>query len=368
VVSGKYIAYVDGSDPDTSIRKLDTSDWKDELVEAGPGQTKPSIDKRLVWLNTNNGRPRTVPVAAGQTSIVCNVPGEQSRPVVGGNDLVGYYVAWMDNRTSNPDVYVYSLSQELELPLAAGIYEDMYPDINDGIIAWISRNPLNQYNIENYWSIRTFDIATVNSTELVYGLEGAMPISLGQDYLSYLRKSYFGWMVYVRPLYEKEVTPDFPPSGTNVRTDGDITVYQSDKQGNMDIYMWKVGSDSVALTTDSSDQINPATDGQTIVWQDNRNGNWDIYAYDLNTSKEMRITGDLSDQTNPDVENGVIVWQDSRNDNWDIYAYDENVQKEKVICGDVGDQTRPRIRTSRIVWEDNRSGDRDIYLYENYVS
>jgi len=56
VVSGKYIAYVDGTGTDTSIRKLDTSSWKDELVQAGPGQVKPSMDKRLVWLNAETGQ------------------------------------------------------------------------------------------------------------------------------------------------------------------------------------------------------------------------------------------------------------------------------------------------------------------------
>jgi len=101
---------------------------------------------------------------------------------------VGYYAAWMDNRTGNPDIYIYSLAQEIELPIAASPYEDMYPDINGNIVSWIARNPLNQYQIENYWSIRTFDMAIDNSTELVYGLEDAAPISLSDNYLAYLRK------------------------------------------------------------------------------------------------------------------------------------------------------------------------------------
>jgi beta propeller repeat protein len=167
-------------------------------------------------------------------------------------------------------------------------------------------------------------------------------------------------MVYVRPLYEKEVTPDFPPNGINQRSGGDITVYQDNKKGSWDVWMWKTGSDPVALASDASDQINPATDGKTVVWQDNRNGNWDIYAYDLNTSKEVQVTQDPTDQTNPDIENGVIVWQDNRNDNWDIYLYDRSVQEEKTICVESGDQTRPRIEAGRIVWEDNRRGDKDI--------
>ncbi len=364
---------MDGAEPQSSIRQLDLTNWKDDLVQAGPGQVKPSIDQKLIWLNTLSGRPRSTSVAPGQTSIICQAPGDQSLPVVGGDDRVGYYVAWMDNRTGNPDIYVYSLSQELELPMAAGIYEDMYPDIEGSILAWISRNPLNQYKIEDYWSIRTFDIAIENSTELTYGLEAAAPISLSQDYLSYLRRPVenFGWMVYVRPLYEKEITPDFPPNGINQRSGGDVTVYQDNKKGSWDVWMWKTGSQPIALASDASDQINPATDGKTVVWQDNRNGNWDIYAYDLNSSQTVQVTQDPADQTNPDIQNGVIVWQDNRNDNWDIYLYDRNVEKETAICVESGDQTRPRMifdgRTGSIVWEDSRRGDKDIYIYENYM-
>jgi len=328
-------------------------------------QTIASSVTRLQKWNRTFGREE-MPLVANLTSIICEAPGEQSHPAVGGNDQVGYYVVWMDNRTGNPDIYGYSLSQELELPMAAGIYEDMYPDIEGSIIAWISRNPLNQYNIEDYWSIRTFDIAIENSTELAYGLEAAAPIFLSQDYLSYLRKSYFGWMVYVRPLYEKEVTPDFPPSGINQRSGGDITVYQDNQKGSWDVWMWKIGSEPVALASDSSDQINPATDGKTVVWQDNRNGNWDIYAYDRNTSQELQITSDLFDQIYPDIDNGEIVWQDNRNGNWDLYVYIVNKQMENAICTDEGNQTRPRINTGRIVWEDDRKGDKDIYIYQEY--
>jgi beta propeller repeat protein len=367
VVSGKYISYVDGAGTNTSIRKLDLSNWKDEMVQTGPGQVKPSMDRKLVWLNTESGRPRSVPVTAGQTSVICKAPGDQSQPVVGGNDQVGYYVAWMDNRTGNPDIYVYSLAQEIELPLAASPYEDMNPDISGSIIGWVARNPHNQYGIEDYWSVRTFDTSIDNSSELVYGLENATKISLSPDYLAYLRTTYFGRMVYMRPLFEKEVNPASPPSGINPRAGRDLVVYQDNKKGSWDIWLWKQGQEPVALASDANDQTNAATDGNTVVWQDNRNGNWDIYAYDLKTSKETQITRDLADQTNPDVENGVITWQDNRNGNWDIYVYDQNVAREKAICTDAGNQTEPRIRTGRIVWTDDRSGNKDIYIYENYM-
>ncbi|MDM7912962.1 MAG: biopolymer transporter Tol, partial [Methanotrichaceae archaeon] len=322
VASGKYIAYVDNADKNASIRRLDTSNWKDELVAAGPGQVKPSMDKKLVWLNTLTGRPRSMTLAAGQTSVICQAPGDQSHPSVGGNDMVGYYVVWMDNRSNYSDVYIYSLSQEIELPLIASPFPEMNPDMSENIISWSAYDPL-----KNWWTVRTFDVAINNRSELAWGLAAPTTVSVSDQYLTYvdLPVANFGTRVYKKLLYGKEAAPAIPPSGSNPRAGGNIVVYQDNEaRGNWDIWLWKSGQEAAAFITDPGDQMYPATDGRTVVWQDNRNGNWDIYAYDFNSSQEIQITKDLSDQTLPDVENGVIVWQDKRKGNWDIYAYNLN--------------------------------------------
>ena len=286
---------------------------------------------------------------------------------MGGNDQVGYYVAWMDNRTGRPDIYVYSLAQEKELPFAVGPYEDMYPDIDGSVISWESHNPRNKYYIEDYWSIWALDMSNANVTELVRGLEDATDISIRGNYLTYVQLPVpaFGARIYKKPLCGDETTPAIPPAGSNPRSGGDFVVYQSDKNDSWDTYIWKRDGSPMPLQTDGYDQINPATDGHTVVWQDNRSGNWDIYAFDLNSSQEIQITKDLADQTHPDVESGVVVWQDDRNGNWDLYLYNQKAQTERVICTDAGNQTQPRIRMGRIVWTDDRNGGQDIYLCES---
>ncbi|MDD1753174.1 MAG: biopolymer transporter Tol, partial [Methanotrichaceae archaeon] len=360
VISGQSIAYVDHSPQGDSIRKLDINNWKDELVAQSPGQDKPNIDQKIVWLNTLTGRPRYSSVASGQVSVICKAPGDQSHPSVSGN-----YVTWMDNRSGNPDVYVYSLAQELEIPLAASPFPEMYPDVAGEIIGWMAFDPL-----KNMWAIRTFDVTIDNRSELVWGLSDPAPVSLSDQYLAYsdLPVAKFGWRVHKKLLFGIETAPAIPPGGINPRAGSNIVVYQDnmDGNGNWNVWMWGQGKDPVQLTHSQGDHINPATDGKTVVWQDNRNGNWDIYALDLNSSKEIRITKGETDQTNPDVENGVVIWQEMRNGNWDIYAYDMNTGKEKAIMVAPGNQTEPRIRTGNIVWTDDRSGSKDIYIYENY--
>ncbi|MDD1736112.1 MAG: biopolymer transporter Tol, partial [Methanothrix sp.] len=367
VVSGKNIAYVDDSTSGSSIRMLEINTWKDELVAQGPGQIKPSIDKKLVWLNSLTSKPRYQPLASGETSIICKAPGDQSHPSVGGDDIIGHYVAWMDNRTGKPDVYVYSLGQELELPLAVGPNYNMYPDISGEVVAWMAQVPDPRNPDKGGWAIRTFDIAAVNHTELVSALNSPSPPSISDQYLAWADTfSTFGWSVYKKLLFGMEAREAIQPGGINPRAGKNIVVFQQkDKtSGNWNVMLWK-GQQKTQLTQGAGDHISPSTDGSTVVWQDNRNGNWDIYAYDLNTSKETRITKGSADHVMPDVENGIIVWQDKRNGNWDIYAYDLSTKQEKVISKAAGDQTEPRIRTGRIVWTDNRSGDKDIYMYEN---
>jgi len=76
----------------------------------------------------------------------------------------------------------------------------------------------------------------------------------------------------------------------------------------------------LAICDNSFSQQNPDIDGNIIVWQDDRNDNWDIYGYNLTRREEFRITDNPYDQTNPAISGSVVVWQDNRNGNWNIYA------------------------------------------------
>jgi len=145
---------------------------------------------------------------------------------------------------------------------------------------------------------------------------------------------------------------------------GDRVVWQDERNGNWDIYMYNLSTSvETRITTNESNQTKPAIYGDRIVWQDDRNNNWDIYMYDLHTRKETQITDKSNDQVNPAIYRDRIVWQDERNGNWDIYMYDLSAQKETQITTDKSDQTDPAIYGDRIVWQDERDG-REIYLHE----
>jgi len=145
---------------------------------------------------------------------------------------------------------------------------------------------------------------------------------------------------------------------------GDRIVWQDERNGNWDIYMYNLSiSTETRITTNESTQTEPAICGDRIVWQDEQNGNYDIYMYDLSTQKETQITDESSDQVNPAIYGDRVLWQDERNGNWDIYMYDLSTQKETQISTDRSNQTEPAIYGDRIVWQDSRNG-KEIYLYE----
>jgi beta propeller repeat protein len=167
---------------------------------------------------------------------------------------------------------------------------------------------------------------------------------------------------------------------TNPAIYEDAVVWQDYRNGNPEIYMYNLSTQSeTRITNNASHQTYPAIFGDKIVWQDNRNSynftnkdgkvekrsHWDIYMYDLSQQKEIRITMDIHDQVNPAIYGDRIVWQDKRNGNqWDIYMYDIPTKTETRITSNPHEQMNPAIHGDRIVWQDKRNGNQwDIYTY-----
>ena len=120
------------------------------------------------------------------------------------------------------------------------------------------------------------------------------------------------------------------------------------------------------ITSNSASQEKPDIYGNIIVYQDNRNGNWDIYMYDLSIQTESQITNNPFSQEYPAIDGSRIVWQDSRNTNfdsglvtWDIYMYDLLTQTEKRLSAS-GLNTQPAISGNRIAYIKNG----DVYYYD----
>lgn len=147
-------------------------------------------------------------------------------------------------------------------------------------------------------------------------------------------------------------------SGTNV-------VYRDDRSGSGDIYLYDLATDTERpLTTNAAAQSSPAISGTRVVYQDSRNGNSDIYLYDLATGTESRLTSDSSDQWSPAISGLNVVYMDNRNGNRDIYLYDLATSTEKRLTTDPADQGDLAVSGTRVVYADERYGNYDVFLYD----
>jgi beta propeller repeat protein/parallel beta-helix repeat protein len=144
----------------------------------------------------------------------------------------------------------------------------------------------------------------------------------------------------------------------------DRIVWQDDRNGNLNIYMYDIStSREIQITTNESNQYIPDIDADNIVWNDLRNGKRNVYMYNLSTSTESRITTNTSDQWLPAIYKDKIVWIDYRNGKAEIYIYNLSTSEETQITNSESDKFDPDIYGDRLVWRDYRENS-GIYMYD----
>lgn len=116
--------------------------------------------------------------------------------------------------------------------------------------------------------------------------------------------------------------------------DGSKIAYISDQDGNNEIYLLISSADApdtftaMRLTTNEVDDAEPAwsPDGQKVAFSSRLNGNWDIYVVNVDGSGLTRLTDDQgADQVPTWSADGTrIAFTSDRNGNGEIYVMDAN--------------------------------------------
>lgn len=117
------------------------------------------------------------------------------------------------------------------------------------------------------------------------------------------------------------------------------------------------------LIANPAPQIDPAISGDLIVYTDFRNGNADIYLYDLGTNSETRITHGLQDEREADISGFTGVYTDYGPDTGggDIMMFDLGSAPAALAADRFSSQSQPAIKNGLVAWVDDRDGNREIY-------
>ncbi len=151
---------------------------------------------------------------------------------------------------------------------------------------------------------------------------------------------------------------------------GDKMVYDDERNGDLEIYLYDLYTgEETRITDDAADQQDPAIYGDTIVWTDRRNGNRDIYLYDLSSAEETRVTSASADQEHPAIHGNFVAWADYRSgSDADVWYFDlsNGSSIKSLVAGGPEDQDYPDVFGERIVYENwnTPSGDADVNMWD----
>ncbi|WP_010662674.1 choice-of-anchor U domain-containing protein [Marinilabilia salmonicolor] len=251
----------------------------------------------------------------------------QTLPAIDGN-----YIVWEDYRNGpNGDIYLYNRSDGTEIALTSDIaVSSTNPAISGNRVVWSEKGEIYIYDI-NTPQIDPHPLLVWAGTEKSLAIHGDVLV-------------------------------------------GSHTAWTEPRTWNVFMYDFTTGQLTLLTDDDNGDQENPDVYGDYVVWQDQRSGDWDIYMYHIPTGTETQLTDDPADQTEPAVYGKRVVWQDTRNGDYDIYMHHmtfglgtvfENFDWALWNLGQYNsdDQMHPDIYGDHVVWQDDRNGDWDLYLF-----
>jgi len=150
---------------------------------------------------------------------------------------------------------------------------------------------------------------------------------------------------------------------------GDKIAYVSSIDGDEEIYIYDIASDSTTkLTNNDYTDFSPAfsPDGKELAYVTNRDGGWEIYKVNLTIKQAFRLTKnkfwDGFPSYTPDGK--FIVFSSKRNGSEDIYIMNPNGGDERLLYYTQYDETDPHLAGNSLFFRSNIDGEFEIYKFD----
>jgi len=192
-----------------------------------------------------------------------------------------------------------------------------------------------------------------------------------------------GWEIYVAQSDGSQQQRLTFNSGNDINPvwgPSNLIVWESNRDGNWELYMADVSTDGlpVRLTDNSANDINPfwlpdggcgQPEGGRIVFQSDRDGNWEIYMMDVFTKEVTRLTDNTVEDQVPVLsrDGGTMAWVEQNEFGvYDLWVMDlATLQSRKVV--DLGANIAGHTFSpdgSVIAFSSDAQGDYDIYAVD----
>ena len=160
----------------------------------------------------------------------------------------------------------------------------------------------------------------------------------------------------------KDLYPSWSPDGRRI-------VFNSDRDGDHDIYVMNAdGSDVVQLTHNSADDVDPewSPDGRWITFHSDRDGDFDIYVMGTDGSDVTQLTHNSAADHDPEwsPDSRQIVFISKRDGDFEIYVMNADGSAVTQLTHDSAEDYRPKWSPDgrRIAFVRERDDDYDIYV------
>jgi Tol biopolymer transport system component len=153
---------------------------------------------------------------------------------------------------------------------------------------------------------------------------------------------------------------------------GNSIVYESNRDGNWNLYQFDIASGvETRLTESQGNDINASwsSDGAKLLFQSDRTDSWQIFELTFATSQIWQISNETGDDLDPQYthDNAGIIFRSFRGGNNSvIYQMNEDGSYIEPVSDPAGYAKDHGIspQGDYIAYTSNLDGDNDIYVYE----